>query len=59
MATESIKMNVVIKNKKAAEKLADALEQAARTSENKSQAVVSYTYASGDKIRSLFNDVTK
>ena len=59
MATESIQMNVVIKDKKAAEKLANALEQAAKTSENESKAAVSYAYASGDKIRSMFSDVSK
>lgn len=59
MATESIQMNVVIKDKHAAEKLANALEQAARISENEAQAVVSYAYASGDKIRSMFSDVSE
>ena len=59
MATESIQKNVVINNKKAAEKLANALEQATISSENESQAIVSYAYASGDKIRSMFSDVNK
>jgi len=59
MATESIQMNVVINDKKAAEKLADALEHAVNTSEYEGQAVVSYAYANGDEIRRMFNDVKK
>ena len=57
MATESIQMNVVIKDKQAGEKLANALEQAANTSERECQAVVSYAYASGDEVRSMFSDL--
>jgi len=59
MSTESIQMNIVIKDKQAGEKLASALEQAASTSERENQAVISYTYASGDEIRSMFGDVLK
>ena len=59
MATESIQMNVVIKDKQAAEKLANALEQAANATGYESQAAVSYTYASEDDIRSMFSDVNK
>jgi len=59
MATESIQMNVVIKDKQAGEKLANALEQAANTSELESQAVVSYAYANVDEVRSMFGDLRK
>ena len=59
MATESIQMNVVIKNEQAGEKLANALEQAANTSEREGQAEVSYAYASEDEIRSMFSGSRK
>lgn len=56
MATESIQMNVVIKDKTAGKKLANALEQAVSTNKQENNATVSYVYANKDEIRSMFKN---
>lgn len=59
MATESIQMNVIINDEKSASNLASALEQATDASESNEQAVVTFAYASGEEIRSMFSSVSQ
>jgi len=56
MATKSILKNVVIKDKKAAQRLVNALEQAGKKREINEQSRVSHSYASAEELRKMFGN---
>lgn len=54
MATKSILKNVIIKDKKAAQRLVNALEEAKNKRGRSDQSIVSYSYASKTDLKQMF-----
>ena len=54
VATKSILKSVVIKDKKAAQRLVNALEGAKNKRSKSNQSAVSYSYASAEDLKKMF-----